>query len=133
MSFFFFFQAEDGIRDKLVTGVQTCALPICEVKVGGSRSAARSSCTAIELRHREFAMAERLGGGEAAVAGAIVFIFRSHFSPSALRRSMDTRPPAQSSFLILSSWPIPSSFNWPACWHKLMMMEVPRARRLWLA
>src|SRR2546425_6594830 len=26
---FFFFQAEDGIRDKLVTGVQTCALPIC--------------------------------------------------------------------------------------------------------
>src|SRR5687767_15535139 len=26
--FYFFFQAEDGIRDKLVTGVQTCALPI---------------------------------------------------------------------------------------------------------
>src|SRR5207244_5678947 len=25
----FFFQAEDGIRDDLVTGVQTCALPIC--------------------------------------------------------------------------------------------------------
>src|SRR2546425_10223228 len=28
LCFFFFFQAEDGIRDKLVTGVQTCALPI---------------------------------------------------------------------------------------------------------
>src|SRR2546425_11307862 len=28
LDFFFFFQAEDGIRDKLVTGVQTCALPI---------------------------------------------------------------------------------------------------------
>src|SRR5215510_15365809 len=28
MSFFFFFQAEDGIRDGHVTGVQTCALPI---------------------------------------------------------------------------------------------------------
>src|SRR5258708_16075511 len=28
--FFFFFQAEDGIRDDLVTGVQTCALPIYE-------------------------------------------------------------------------------------------------------
>src|SRR5699024_11230238 len=27
-SFFFFFQAEDGIRDRNVTGVQTCALPI---------------------------------------------------------------------------------------------------------
>ena len=28
--FFFFFQAEDGIRDWSVTGVQTCALPIWE-------------------------------------------------------------------------------------------------------
>src|SRR3989454_4940565 len=27
--FVFFFQAEDGIRDYKVTGVQTCALPIC--------------------------------------------------------------------------------------------------------
>src|SRR2546427_1373193 len=27
--FIFFFQAEDGIRDLTVTGVQTCALPIC--------------------------------------------------------------------------------------------------------
>src|SRR5437868_9651315 len=33
--FFFFFQAEDGIRDRNVTGVQTCALPICR----NSRSA----------------------------------------------------------------------------------------------
>src|SRR5574339_1125711 len=30
--FCFFFQAEDGIRDRLVTGVQTCALPIWEVQ-----------------------------------------------------------------------------------------------------
>src|SRR5256885_5002970 len=28
---YFFFQAEDGIRDYKVTGVQTCALPICGV------------------------------------------------------------------------------------------------------
>src|SRR5437773_5906963 len=35
--FFFFFQAEDGIRDRDVTGVQTCALPI---------SACRQSCSA---------------------------------------------------------------------------------------
>src|SRR6478736_8456619 len=28
MFFFFFFQAEDGVRDLTVTGVQTCALPI---------------------------------------------------------------------------------------------------------
>src|SRR2546429_1649692 len=31
--FFFFFQAEDGIRDVAVTGVQTCALPISGVDV----------------------------------------------------------------------------------------------------
>src|SRR5205823_11826128 len=30
--YFFFFQAEDGIRDKLVTGVQTCALPISPLR-----------------------------------------------------------------------------------------------------
>src|SRR5258708_33378792 len=30
----FFFQAEDGIRDDLVTGVQTCALPIAGAGVG---------------------------------------------------------------------------------------------------
>src|SRR5207248_3655903 len=29
---FFFFQAEDGIRDRTVTGVQTCALPIYPVQ-----------------------------------------------------------------------------------------------------
>src|SRR3989475_1429919 len=36
--FFFFFQAEDGIRDLTVTGVQTCALPIYQpaVKVNGA-------------------------------------------------------------------------------------------------
>src|SRR5438046_4335826 len=31
---FFFFQAEDGIRDWSVTGVQTCALPISKSAVG---------------------------------------------------------------------------------------------------
>src|SRR5215467_13833352 len=37
MGYFFFFQAEDGIRDYKVTGVQTCALPIfsgATVRVG---------------------------------------------------------------------------------------------------
>src|SRR5690606_40997990 len=38
--FFFFFQAEDGIRDFHVTGVQTCALPICH------RAPARAACRA---------------------------------------------------------------------------------------
>src|SRR5258708_22381556 len=33
---FFFFQAEDGIRDDLVTGVQTCALPIFRLDPEGT-------------------------------------------------------------------------------------------------
>src|SRR2546427_12878945 len=33
--FFFFFQAEDGIRDLTVTGVQTCALPIFAARLRG--------------------------------------------------------------------------------------------------
>src|SRR5206468_8021288 len=32
-----FFQAEDGIRDLIVTGVQTCALPICPDQAPSSR------------------------------------------------------------------------------------------------
>src|SRR6266853_5670278 len=40
--FFFFFQAEDGIRDLTVTGVQTCALPIYG---GGRRPRGAQRCT----------------------------------------------------------------------------------------
>src|SRR2546427_8466616 len=35
--FFFFFQAEDGIRDLTVTGVQTCALPIYSALAGKTK------------------------------------------------------------------------------------------------
>src|SRR2546429_5285749 len=35
--FFFFFQAEDGIRDVAVTGVQTCALPISSKSLNPNR------------------------------------------------------------------------------------------------
>src|SRR3989442_9684436 len=38
---FFFFQAEDGIRDADVTGVQTCALPISQVMGVTQRMGAR--------------------------------------------------------------------------------------------
>src|SRR5207244_10453329 len=40
--FFFFFQAEDGIRDDLVTGVQTCTLPISSAAVSLARVARKS-------------------------------------------------------------------------------------------
>src|SRR5579863_10587327 len=39
--FFFFFQAEDGIRDGRVTGVQTCALPIFHTECYSARSKRR--------------------------------------------------------------------------------------------
>src|SRR5205085_9065833 len=41
---FFFFQAEDGIRDLTVTGVQTCALPI----LAGGRILATGGVTEME-------------------------------------------------------------------------------------
>src|SRR5215470_5655354 len=49
-NFFFFFQAEDGIRDATVTGVQTCALPICR-RPGVAGATARVAATGdLQLR-----------------------------------------------------------------------------------
>src|SRR2546427_3328828 len=51
ISGFFFFQAEDGIRDLTVTGVQTCALPIsgrpapCRTSLHHRHLAAQRPCT----------------------------------------------------------------------------------------
>src|SRR5256885_10758224 len=59
--FFFFFQAEDGIRDYKVTGVQTCALPI-----SGARRAAslpRADARRREDRSPRRAAAARDGAG----------------------------------------------------------------------
>src|SRR5207247_3454258 len=43
---FFFFQAEDGIRVPLVTGVQTCALPISTARRNSASSTSRTPRTA---------------------------------------------------------------------------------------
>ena len=47
--FFFFFQAEDGIRDWSVTGVQTCALPIFSFGGTEEPGAHRDSCMGPEV------------------------------------------------------------------------------------
>src|SRR2546430_11014197 len=49
---FFFFQAEDGIRDLTVTGVQTCALPIWELpaSVDGCEDCLRTDGKWLHLR-----------------------------------------------------------------------------------
>src|SRR5215216_1810286 len=69
--FFFFFQAEDGIRDDLVTGVQTCALPIFASQANAHfrivKEAARGSAKAtVERVDGEELVAEivRMLGGE---------------------------------------------------------------------
>src|SRR2546428_8806745 len=53
---FFFFQAEDGIRDLIVTGVQTCALPISGhgrvIADRRPRHAARNPLAVAELPRR---------------------------------------------------------------------------------
>src|SRR5256885_4031165 len=77
----FFFQAEDGIRDYKVTGVQTCALPICRAQntvpqiVGGDHRQANGF--AAFFRHREslrkkmlLDAAEKLIGVEIRFAGS---------------------------------------------------------------
>src|SRR5699024_11704167 len=52
--FFFFFQAEDGIRDRNVTGVQTCALPIPRWKLGFIGRNGRGKTTFFKLLLGEY-------------------------------------------------------------------------------
>src|SRR2546430_5349218 len=54
MIFFFFFQAEDGIRDLTVTGVQTCALPISNRSKEKDRQPSRSQNSFALLTKRYF-------------------------------------------------------------------------------
>src|SRR6266498_1615158 len=60
--FYFFFQADDGIRDADVTGVQTCALPICPTAVGNPLKSAK--VTPLTISHRN------VPGNPAAVASS---------------------------------------------------------------
>src|SRR5258708_24696278 len=66
LTFFFFFQAEDGIRDDLVTGVQTCALPICCLmgRRASGRAAGRSSGSSSLIPVRRRRSEERRVGKE---------------------------------------------------------------------
>src|SRR5256712_7375064 len=61
--FFFFFQAEDGIRDLIVTGVQTCALPISSAVWRQPRRPWRSSSQPDVARDRSVRRLVRPGPG----------------------------------------------------------------------
>src|SRR6266498_5889856 len=67
--FFFFFQAEDGIRDADVTGVQTCALPISEV-----RAVEHGAPTSTGLSNAKLGMWAFLGS-ECLLFGALISTF----------------------------------------------------------
>src|SRR5437762_11258119 len=80
--FFFFFQAEDGIRDTSVTGVQTCALPIC------TRVVLILKC--VDRRGRGSATASREEGREHRGCGAGIGTGRGR-SEHAARHDRDVR------------------------------------------
>src|SRR5206468_10178882 len=56
---FFFFQAEDGIRDLIVTGVQTCALPIFKIPGAADTTWFRPAADRAAVRTRLGLPAER--------------------------------------------------------------------------
>src|SRR5438309_10407115 len=131
MFFFFFFQAEDGIRDGTVTGVQTCALPISDrtaLGVGdqhrahllGAHGADRVGDARLG-RHRDHA---------AALGRQHIFQLHPRISPMWLRvsRSATNRcrsgPSASRADTMPSGWPFsttgtcrnsPSYIKWSAC------------------
>src|SRR5690349_22320196 len=59
--FFFFFQAEDGIRDLYVTGVQTCALPISGLVVATTRPETMLGDVAVAVNPKDARYAKLLG------------------------------------------------------------------------
>src|SRR3989449_5183571 len=69
--FLFFFQAEDGIRDVAVTGVQTCALPISRRRGVGDRDHQHAGALCTEGAQDLFAGGITVEGGLAARAGLL--------------------------------------------------------------
>src|SRR6266487_2491595 len=88
--FFFFFQAEDGIRDGRVTGVQTCALPISDLgrvaafgdafhhDVAVGEDAVQPVVGPADRQRADTEIAHLLRGGRGAVAFANAFRSRVH-------------------------------------------------------
>src|SRR5207253_7430379 len=87
---FFFFQAEDGIRDGHVTGVQTCALPILVGAPPAVGREGREESGALALLLLLLAVGCGIAG-EGAVAGAIAGVFALLVLPLLLLRSEERR------------------------------------------
>src|SRR5207245_6210551 len=95
--YFFFFQAEDGIRDATVTGVQTCALPIYHamgldfilrafivVVVGGMGNLGGSILAAIFISLLEAFASIWVSPAQAVIVSFVVLILTLLFRPTGL-------------------------------------------------
>src|SRR5690349_22775283 len=71
--YFFFFQAEDGIRDLYVTGVQTCALPIypAECQCGSARAGDRLRAHPVQQLARQDRKSTRLNSSHVEISYAV--------------------------------------------------------------
>src|SRR2546430_13826829 len=67
---FFFFQAEDGIRDLTVTGVQTCALPISTGQ-GAARRAQSTRARPLQLLRRQRQLSQYAAARRSHEAGLV--------------------------------------------------------------
>src|SRR3989449_1794410 len=101
--FFFFFQAEDGIRDVAVTGVQTCALPISDLlQAGGAEAISEGLADRCQLRLIQPDLIAPAGlasapAGKGTSAVAAEFIQgRARTAPHIAWRSVARRSPASS-------------------------------------
>src|SRR2546430_6810190 len=93
--FFFFFQAEDGIRDLTVTGVQTCALPISpnalqQLQVSPEARGTRSHCSAAgQRRGIRDRKSTRLNSSHSQISYA-VFCLKKKKNPPPLNKRNDS-------------------------------------------
>src|SRR6266403_5234880 len=101
MLFLFFFQAEDGIRDLYVTGVQTCALPIwakipSATSCRGARAPARPRVVLRARRRTDRATVPPLPRAETSRGRATVLLASTRAGGRGRRRSGHRPAPARS-------------------------------------
>src|SRR5690606_40056868 len=93
-SVFFFFQAEDGIRDFHVTGVQTCALPICRDHspfVIDTQTARITAPCATDVKNSQLKCQARHARGASTISAATNAI-----APTRINAGMAMRSPGES-------------------------------------
>src|SRR5690606_40364981 len=88
---------EDGIRDFHVTGVQTCALPICVVDRNAGNQVMRAAQNAVERKQRKPRRKAGQGGGQRPEGGIEVQQRRSGAEAPLIEITQDQRRPDRKS------------------------------------